>query len=110
MSTTIYMDPSVTNRGVPNVMGEKLVKPTFKKKPKFESKKPDNIYWTIGNMFDDDYLSLLAVNMYKKYPLDTKVKVAKFIHDGERVCIAKFGDVEYTSVGDKIFIEKNKGE
>lgn len=97
MFEAIQMDPSVTNKGVPNEIGRKLIKPEITKDYYL-------VPSTISEMFDDDYLSLLAVNMYKKFPMNTEVWVAKFIQDGERVCVGSVdGKVTYYSFGEKIF-------
>lgn len=99
MIEPIQMDPSVTNKGVPDSIGQKLVKPVITKKPTFKK-------MSVDEMFEDDYLSLLAVHIYKKFPLDEVFETAKFIQSGERVCIAKRKGVEYLSYGTKIFVEK----
>ena len=96
---SIQMDPSVGNRGVPEIMGRRLVKPIFKRKPKFKTT-------TLSEMFDDDYLSLLAVRMYPKFPIDQRVQVDRWMQDGERVCVARVPGYEFVSHGEKIFITK----
>lgn len=106
----IYMDQSVLNQGVPDVMGQILVKPVLKRKPKFARKiKIGNKTQvaSVSTMFDHDVYSLAAVNMHPKFPMDTKVECYTVIQDGERIIVVRTldGTYEFTSCGEKIFEE-----
>lgn len=105
---SIQMDQSVLNQGVPEVMGHRHEKPAIRKKLKFSKtlKIGGKVQQaSVSTMFDHDYLSLIAVNMYPKFPMDTKVTWAQVMQDGERILVVKTKGYEFTSHGDKIFVE-----
>lgn len=105
----IYMDQSVLNQGVPDVIGKRLVKPVIRKKVKFSKTLKVGTKTqpaTVSTMFDSDTYSLIAVNMYPRFPMDTKVEVFSVMQDGERIMVVRGGGYEFTSHGEKIFKEK----
>jgi len=96
---SIEMEHSVELKGVPEVLGEKHIKPELKKKVSFKK-------GTLSDLFDHDYLSLLAVNVIEKFPITTKVEYAAFRYQSQRWCIVKVDGYQWTSVNQKVYKEK----
>lgn len=93
---SIEIEPSVGTKGVPEILGQKHLKPILNKKVNFKK-------GILSELFDDNYLSLLAVNLIKRFPINSPVLYDTFRHDTQRWCIVKIGNEEWTSVDHKIY-------
>jgi hypothetical protein len=102
---SIQMDP-MGFKGLPEEGLTRKEAPVVRKKLKFSKtlKVAGTVQKaTVGSMFDHDYLSLMAVNLYPKYPMNTPVEWASIMQDGERIMVVKVDGRELMAHGTTLF-------
>lgn len=81
--------------------------PMFHRKPMLKDVVVVYEQCIVSEMFDDNHLSLIALNLFRDgYGLCDEVSASTFQYQSERWCIVKVDGYEYTSVGRKVFKEK----